>query len=352
MNRQIVLVTGSSGFIGTNLIKFLLDRGYIIIALDIQEPRCIFPKYRYTYTGEALGEDADIWIVRGDVRNMELLRELFERTVDYVIHLAAMSTIQMGAENAARTMSINVGGTEAILKAIKEHSNVKGLIYASTDKVYGKLQEQAYTEKNVLAPLDSPYDRSKAEADRMVREWCAEYGIHGIVLRFCNIYGKYDLQDTRIIPGTIRAMLEGRECVLRMYRDSQGHLRNFMRDFLYVDDLCETIGQVMDRLELWNQPGNFRDAQWGEAFNLGVCRSCFMDEVIQKIQEIAGGKESPRIEIDETLAEIPKQKMDFTKAEGCFGFVPKTPLEEGLQETVNWWREWIQESGKKAEWER
>lgn len=343
MDRQIVLVTGSSGFIGTNIIKYLLARGYAVIALDIKEPRYICPEYRYTYNGEALGTDADIWIVRGDVRNTELLRKLFGWAIEYVIHLAAVSTIQMGAEDDAETMSINVGGTEALLGAVKECGRVKGLIYASTDKVYGKLLAKAYTEKDALAPLDSPYDRSKAEADQMVRKWCAEYGIHGIVLRFCNIYGKHDLQDTRIVPGTIRALLERRECVLRMYRDCGGEARNFMREFLYVDDLCETIGKVIDRLELWNQEGN---ARWGEAFNLGAICCYSMDEVIWKIQEIIGRKESPRVEIAETLAEIPEQKMDYTKAEKCFGFVPGTSLEEGLQETVEWWRRRLQLSGK------
>ncbi len=348
MNGRIVLVTGSSGFIGTNLIKALLDRGYFVIALDLQAPRCLFTEYRYTYAGETLGKDADIWIVRGDVRNIELLRKVFQGTVDYVIHLAAMSTIQMGEEDAPRTRSINAGGTEAVLKAVKEYGNIKGLIYASTDKVYGRLQGRAYTEKDALEPLDSPYDCSKAEADRMVRRWCAEYGIHGIVLRFCNIYGKYDLQDTRIIPGTIRAMLEGRECILRMYRDAQGKLRNFRRDFLYVDDLCETIGKVMDRLELWNQPENFQAAGWGEAFNLGGCQNYSMDDVVRKIQEVFGRKEAPEIEIAKMLTEIPEQKMDFSKAAGCFGFAPRTPLEEGLQETVDWRRKWMQESEKKS----
>jgi len=348
MNRESVLVTGSSGFIGTNIVKFLLERGYAVIALDLHAPRCIFSQYRYTYAGEMLGKDADVWVVRGDVRNRELLGKVFGRTVDYVIHLAAISTIQMGAENTARTMSINVGGTEAVLKAVREQGNIKGLIYASTDKVYGRLKGEAYTEKDVLAPLDSPYDRSKAEADRMVREWCREYGIHGIVLRFCNIYGKYDLLDTRIIPGTIKAMLEGREGVLRMYRDAQGNMQNFMRDFLYVDDLCETIGQVMDRLELWNRPEYSRNAQWGEAFNLGVCRGCFMDEVVQRISELTGRKEAPRIEIARAMTEIPKQKMDYTKAESCFGFSPGTSLKEGLEETVKWWREWLQETAGEA----
>ncbi len=346
MDRETVLVTGCAGFIGTNLIKSLLCRGYAVIALDLKEPLYMYPEYRYTYKREALGTNADIWIVRGDVRDTELLRNLFDREIDYIVHLAAISTIQMGTRDSAGTMSINVGGTEALLSAVLEYGKVKGFIYASTDKVYGKLSRQSYTEKDMLAPLDSPYDHSKAEADRMVRKWSAKYGIHGIVLRFCNIYGRYDLHDTRIIPGTIKAMLEEQECVLRMYRDPAGKARNFKRDFLYIEDLCEAITQIMDRLELWNQEGNAQNAGWGEAFNLGAGRCYSIDKVIWKIQDIIGYKKNLRIEIAEGLEELPKQRMDYAKAEEFFGFVPKVSLEAGLRETVMWWQEQMMSSGK------
>ena len=336
--RQTVLVTGASGFIGTNIVKYLLDEGYAVIAVDTEVPRHICESYCYTYTGEGLCTVADIWVVKGDMRDTKLLGKLLERKVSYVIHLAAVSTIQTGAEDSAKTMSINVGGTESLLKAIKKHGGVKGLIYASTDKVYGELHSTAYTENSELVPLDSPYDVSKAKADCMVRKWCADYGIHGIVLRFCNIYGKYDRQATRIIPAAIKALLGGRECVLRMYRDSTGEPRNFVREFLYVDDLCETIGKVMDKMELWNLPDEAQNARWGEAFNLGGNRCYAIQEVIGKIQEIIGGRKDMRVEFARTLAEIPEQKMDYAKAQDCFGFVPKTSLDEGLRETVGWWQ--------------
>lgn len=348
MDRQIVLVTGSSGFIGTNITKYLLDNKYVVIALDIAQPRCIYPEYQYTNTGEALGTEADIWIVRGDIRDADLLRKLFDRRIRYIIHLAAVSTIQMGAEDDIRTRSINVGGTETLLNVAKEYGTVKGLLYASTDKVYGNLRIKAYTENNELNPLDSPYDRSKAEADKMVRKWCMEYGLHGVVFRFCNIYGRYDFQDTRIIPGTIKAALGGRESILRMYRDHGGNVKNFVREFLYVDDLCDFLVQVINRMELWNHTENARMAQWGEAFNLGAVQAYSMDEVIWKIQEIIGRKESPRVEIAETLVEIPEQRMNYAKARDCFGFAPETPLEEGLRETIRWWQEWMGESGNNS----
>lgn len=337
MDKQTVFITGSSGFIGSNLTEYLLKRGYRVIALDEKAPRRVYQEYRCADSLDTGEKDWDLVNIRGDIRDEALLRKIFLGHIDYVIHLAALSTLQLGAEDRGKTMSVNVGGTEALLRAAAEYGKLKGLLYASTDKVYGILQGQTYTEEDTLSPVNSPYDCSKAEADRLVRERSKEYGIPGVVLRFCNIYGRYDLQTTRIVPGAIRAVLEGRECTLRMYRDSDGRLQNFQRDFLYIDDLCETLWRVLERLESQRK----QNPLWGEAFNLGARRCYSMDEVLCLILKILGSSSSPKIVLSETLAEIPKQRMDFSKAAAAFGFVPKTSLEEGLRETTAWWRQYM-----------
>lgn len=343
MNKQTVFITGSSGFIGSNLTEYLLKRGYRVIALDEKAPRGVYQEYRCTDSLDIEKKDWDLVHVRGDIRDEALLGRIFLCRVDYVVHLAALSTLQLGAENRGKTMSVNVGGTEALLRAAAEYGKLKGFLYASTDKVYGILQGQAYTEEDALSPVDSPYDSSKAEADRLVRKWSKEYGIPGVVLRFCNIYGRYDLQTTRIVPGAIRAVLEGRECILRMYRDSDGILRNFRRDFLYIDDLCETIWRVLEKLEVQGKQGIL----WGEAFNLGAQRCYSMDEVLRLILKLLGSSSSPKIVLSEALIEIPEQRMDYSKAAETFGFAPKTSLEEGLGKTAAWWRKYM-ESGSFA----
>lgn len=338
MNRHTVLVTGASGFIGTNLTKMLLDMGCIVIAFDRREPRFYYPEYRNSYFTGTQNNAFDLLTVKGDIRDKELLHRIFRYKIDYVIHLAAVSTIQMGVKDYRETMSINVDGTEVLLRIIQECGGVKGFIYASSDKVYGRLQKDAYYEEDFLAPLESPYDRSKAEADRMVQHWSKEQGLHGIVLRFCNIYGRYDFQTTRIIPGTIHAVLENRRCVLRVYRDANGDIHNFKRDFLYVDDLCNAIWNIIEKLDMWNEENDKDAALWGEAFNLGT-RHCYpMDEVIGNILKLTGSRLSPQIELSEKLAEIAEQSMDFTKANRIFGFSPETSLEKGLEETVSWWK--------------
>jgi len=337
MDRQTILVTGANGFIGSNLIKMLLERGNAVIALDCAPARRAYPGFRCVVSQEAPESGWDLLEFQGDVRDTGLLDRIFQHQVDYVVHLAARSTIQLGAENAAETMSVNVGGTEALLRAAADKKALQGFVFASTDKVYGPLQGQAYTETDALAPVDSPYDRSKAAADQLVRKWTQAGRIPGVVLRFCNIYGPYDLQTARIIPGSIRAVLEGRDCVLRMYRGADGRPRNFRRDFLYVDDLCQAIWRVLETLDA---QGTAFPA-WGEAFNLGAQRCYPINKVIQTIQALLGSERPPKVELAGALAEIPEQQMNWSKAAAAFGFVPKTSLEDGLAETITWWRRYL-----------
>ena len=344
MERRTILVTGANGFIGTNLTGTLLERGCAVIALDRSPPRRAWPGYRCAAPGEAAGEDWDLLDFRGDLGDPALLEAVFRRRVDYAVHLAAVSTIQLGAEDARETMRTNVEGTEALLRAAAEGGTLRGLLYASTDKVYGPLQGHAYRETDALAPVDSPYDRSKAAADQLVREQSRGGGVPSVVLRLCNIYGPYDLQADRVVPGAVRAILEGRDCVLRMYRDGDGHIRNFRRDFLYVGDLCRAVWRVLETLDAQGAGS----PAWGEAFNLGARRGCPIDEMIRTVQGLLGCKRPPRVELAGALAEIPEQQMDWGKAAAAFGFQPTTPLEEGLRATIEWWRRYLGASGGQA----
>lgn len=328
MKKKVVLVTGSSGFIGRNLTEELLRHKCRVIAFDR-----VIPEY-------VAEHDSELLQVMGDIHDQELICRILKKyAVDYVIHLAAISTIQMGALSKKETCYVNVEGTKSLLEAAQNYGKLRGFIYASSDKVYGKLKKKAYLETDELLPVCSFYDQSKAQADYMVRKWVEKYGLHGIVLRFCNIYGEYDRQDTRIVPGSIRACLENRMCTLKVYRNSEGQVKNYRRDLLYVGDLCEGIWKIIEKLEYWNQPGHEREAAWGEAFNLGSGKSCPMEELIRKICQLTESSLPVKI-IESTglLEEIPEQCMNAEKAYRYFGFAPKTSLEEGLQKTVLWWK--------------
>ncbi len=335
-NKTVILVTGASGFIGTNLTGRLLKEGYAVIAVDTEKPQISYEGYRRS---EIIGTDVcsfDLLTVNGDIGDETLLEEIFQYEIGYVIHLAALSTIQLGAVSYEETMRVNVKGTETLLRAAEKAGGVKGFVYASTDKVYGEMQSQAYTEEMPLHPSVSPYDLSKAQADELVRRWAKERGGHGIVLRFCNIYGKYDRKATRIVPGTMQSLLKKRGCVLRMFRDEEGHIRNFGRDFLYVDDLCGAVCDILKKLDIWNRDET--EAMWGEAFNLGTKHCYPMDEMIYKMQMLTGIHVLPQIELSEAGAEVTQQCMDYSRAREVFGFLPGTSLEDGLAAVAEWWK--------------
>lgn len=337
MSEFLVFVTGSSGFVGTNFVKYLLEHGCTVISLDLCPPRWIGSGYRCTASLTAKERDYDWLDVRGDVRDGKLLESIFRHPVKYVIHLAARSTIQMGAEDCTQTISVNVGGTETLLRVAAGCATLKGFLYASTDKVYGLLRGRAYTETDTLVPLDSPYDRSKAAAEQFVRTWSQNGKIPGVILRFCNLYGPYDLQTTRIVPRNIQAILQNRPCTLRVYRTPDGAVQCFRREFLYVGDLCEAVWKAIEALE--NRETSF--SAWGDAFNLGAQRCYPVSEVIWIIQSLLGASGSPQIEELEGLAEIPEQQMDSSKAAKTFGFAPRTSLEDGLTATIKWWRQYL-----------
>lgn len=337
MRGDIILITGASGFVGTNLVQYLLKCGYAVISLDLRPPRWAGGGYHRAASPAAEEGEYDWLDLRGDVRDEALLKTVFRRPVAYAIHLAARSTIQMGAEDEKQTMSVNVEGTECLLRAAAGCPTLKGFFYASTDKVYGLLPGRAYTETDALAPLDSPYDRSKAAAEQLVRSWAQEGKIPGVILRFCNLYGPYDLQNTRVIPRNIQAILQNRPCTLRVYRDADGGVRDFQRDFLYVGDLCEAVWKLLQAIERREQPFPMT----GEAFNLGAPNGYPISQVIHTIQKLLCAGGAPVIEEAEGLVEIPEQRMDSSKAAAAFGYAPRTPLEGGLTATIQWWLQYL-----------
>lgn len=340
MVKRCAVITGASGFIGTNMTRKLLECGFSVIALDRRKTVNIFTGYNCASESVENNENFDLLTVQGDIRDSKLLKEIFLKyEPEYVIHFAALSTIQQGAIDKAETFSVNVEGTRCILEAIRDFGRIKGFFYASTDKVYGDLHKQMYEETDTLMPVDSIYDQSKAQADQMVREWCSEYGIHGIVLRFCNIYGKYDLQQSRIIPGNICACLDHKPCKLRMYRDFNGKLQNYYRDFLYVEDLCEGIWHIIDYIENRNPEEDGKMKIWGEAFNFGTGNCYSMTDVIYLILQMTGSTIPLMIQEEEIVKEIEMQCMSFKKANEYFGFKPQISLNEGLIRTIEWWKE-------------
>ena len=318
MNKK-VLITGSSGFIGSNLTKTFQQNKDYVIGIDLVPPQCSYPDEFFSV----------------NIRDQMQLEQIIKRfQPDWIIHLAAVSTIQKGTSNPEQTWEVNLDGTRALLCAIEASGCKPKLLFTSTDKVYGPLLHEKYKETMVTHPLqDSPYDASKAAADALVRFY--SHRLPAVVVRLCNIYGPCDTHMERIVPANVRAMLMGQPGTLHFYQNDTGMKRNFERDMLYVDDLCIAILQLLCAFD------ENVERFCGQVFNLGATECCSMERVIEVIREITNCSVPPNRKRVGIRRELLRQSLDDTKAREWFGYAPSTMLYDGLSKTVNWWRAYL-----------
>jgi CDP-glucose 4,6-dehydratase len=314
----VALVTGARGFVGGWLAKALLERGERVVSFD---------KRRLTEKPSAvgmLGIEDDLVQVEGDLCDAgELDRVLRTNDVDSVFHLAAETIVGTVQASPVQGFESNVRGTWTLLQACLE-SGVERVVFASSDKAYGAHDELPYREDFPLQPT-APYEASKAAADLIARSYWHSYGLPIAVTRFANIYGGGDLNFSRLIPEAVSAALDGRPPVLR----SDGSPE---RDFLYVEDAAAAYLAILDGLD--------RDDVRGEAFNAGGGRSYPVGEVVALIARLAGTGVEPDIRgTGNPEGEIDRQYVDPAKIRQRLGWAPAVGLEEGLQRTLDWYRE-------------
>jgi CDP-glucose 4,6-dehydratase len=315
------LVTGSSGFAGAWLCQALLQAGEDVVGYD-----------RGRAVGnvlELLSLATEVETVKGDLRDGERFAATLAGEghgvgqVDSVFHLAAQT--QVGDANASPvpTFESNVQGTWTVLEACR-HAGLAAVIFASSDKAYGPSDDLPYTEQTPLRPT-FPYDASKAAADMIARSYWSTYGLPVAVTRFANLYGGGDLNAARLIPETVTAVLDGRSPVIR----SDGSPE---RDYLYVEDAASAYLAIAACL---------RDGKFGgEAFNAGSGEPHSVRFVVDLICELGGLDVVPDYQGEGVPAgEIDRQWLDATKLSDMTPWTAKVQLREGLQRTLDWYRE-------------
>ncbi|HEX6511513.1 MAG TPA: NAD-dependent epimerase/dehydratase family protein, partial [Chloroflexota bacterium] len=217
-----VLVTGATGVVGSWVVEALLDGGAQVAALvRDHDQRSHF--YRS-------GAVRSVTVVDGSLEDFGAVeRAIAEHEADTVIHLGAQTIVPTAQRLPLPTFEANIRGTYNLLEACRRHADlVKRVVIASSDKAYGDHGRKAYEEG---APLSAkhPYDVSKACADLLTQTYAWSYGLPAAIARCGNIYGGGDLNWSRIVPGTIRSLIQAERPVLR----SDG---SYVRDYLYVKD--------------------------------------------------------------------------------------------------------------------
>jgi len=316
MAGRKVLVTGAHGLLGSWLTRRLVELGADLTVLRLN-PQPLSPL--------VLGSvEAQCEVVDGDLLDADLLeRTVAGRSIDTIIHLAAQAIVGTANLSPRPTFEANVLGTWNVLEAARL-GDVGRVVVASSDKAYGASPVLPYVE---TLPLEAshPYDASKAAADIISRSYWATFGLPVAVTRLANLYGGGDQNRSRLIPETVAAIIDGRAPVIR----SDGSPE---RDFLYVEDAVDAYLAILDLLDA----GEAR----GEAFNAGSGVPRRALDVAAALCQIAGFDQSPDIRgAGVPDGEIDRQFIDSAKLRGASGWEPKVGLDEGLELTLDWYRE-------------
>lgn len=314
-----VFVTGTTGLLGSWLSEALLDRGAEVTTLM----RDWVPSSRAVTAG--ILDRCNV--VQGELENLAVVsRALNEFEIDTIFHLGAQAIVGTASRSPLSTFESNIKGTWTLLEAARLCPRlIERIVVASSDKAYGDNETLPYTED---MPLQGrfPYDVSKSCSDLIALSYHHTWQLPLAVTRCGNLFGGGDLNFNRLIPGTIRSVLRGEAPIIR----SDG---TFIRDYVYVRDAVEAYLQLAESL-----PG---DGITGEAFNFGPHQPLsVLDVVAQILTEMDRGDLRPVVQ-NEARHEIQRQYLDCTKATTRLGWRPAYSFEEGLRETVRWYREFL-----------
>src|SRR5947207_8172224 len=307
-----VLITGGAGFIGSNFVRYALDRhpDWHITNLD-----------KLTYAGrmetlnDVIGHPRHTF-VHGDVADAQAAGPLV-RASELVVHFAAETHVDRSILEAGEFIRTDVIGTFVLLEAARASQTLRRFIQISTDEVYGSVPEGSSTETDELKPRN-PYSASKAGADRLAYSYWASYNVPVIVTRASNNYGPYQFPE-KVIPLFITNALDNIQVPL------YGAGLN-IRDWLHVGDHCRGIDAVIER----GMPG--------EVYNIGGGNEVRNVDLTHTLLRLADRPES----LIRQVADRPGHDMRYSLATDKLrrlGWTPQIPFDEGLKETVRWYRE-------------
>jgi len=316
--QRNVFITGCTGFLGSWLTRSLVENGAHVIGLI----RDHVPQSNLIYSGISENIDA----VHGDVTDYRVIeRALNEYEIDTVFHLAAQTIVTIANRSPMSTFESNIRGTWTLLEACRNAKNVSRIVVASSDKAYGDQIKLPYDEQT---PLEGrhPYDVSKSCADLICRTYYETYGLHVCTTRCGNFYGGGDLNFNRIIPGTVRSILNNERPIIRGDGCS-------IRDYFYIEDGVEAYIMLAEKME--------KKHICGEAFNFSNELQINVIDVVNRIIKAMGSDTEPLI-LCEASNEIKHQYLSAKKAHDILGWQAGYSLDEGLARTIAWYRAFFQ----------
>ncbi|WP_333769232.1 dTDP-glucose 4,6-dehydratase [Streptomyces sp. IBSBF 2435] len=324
-----ILVTGGAGFIGSQFVRATLlgelpsGPGTRVTVLD-----------NLTYSGNEanlapVAGHEGYTFVRGDIRDRSVVDAVMAGQ-DAVVHFAAESHVDRSIADASPFVTTNVLGTQVLLDAALRH-RVGRFAHVSTDEVYGSITEGSWTEQWPLAP-NSPYSASKAASDLMALAYHRTHGLDVTVTRCSNNYGRYHFPE-KMIPLFVTNLLDGRKVPL--YGDGRN-----IRDWLHVSDHCRGIDLVLHK------------GRSGEVYNIGGGTEVTNRELTERLLAAFGAGWDQVEHVEDRKGHDLRYSLSIDKIREELGYEPLTGFDEGLADTVAWYRDnrqWWEPLKEKAE---
>ena len=307
-----LLVTGGCGFIGSNFIKYFLEKypDYNIINLD-----------KLTYAGnlnnlKEIQNNRKYKFVKGDICDTDLVEKLISEGIECIVNFAAESHVDRSIKDASNFIKTNVFGTYVLLEASKKY-DINKYLQISTDEVYGSREEGSFKENDPLEP-NNPYSASKAAGDMMVRSFNRTYGLFTLITRSSNNFGPFQYPE-KLIPSFIIHLLKNEKVPL--YGDGLN-----IRDWLYVYDNCEAIDLVLHK------------GKSGEIYNIGAANEKTNLEIAKFILQEMEKPDNFITFVEDRLGHDRRYSLDDSKIKEL-GWTLKSEFYSTLKKVIKWYKE-------------
>jgi nucleoside-diphosphate-sugar epimerase len=307
------LVTGGAGFIGSNLVRFILDQGQDVVVLDNFA----------TGKRENLDEVADrIQLIEGDIRD----RSAVDRAVagcQAIFHEAALGSVPRSVDDPVTSHDVNVNGTMSVLEAARA-AGVRRVVFAASSSAYGNQQESPKHERMPVQPI-SPYAASKIACEGYMQGYAASYGLETVSLRYFNVFGPR--QDpfgayAAAIPAFVQRLLAGERPTV--FGDGEQS-----RDFCYIDNVCQAN---------WLAAHAPADSCDGRPMNIACNAKTSLNEILALLRELLDTDLQPEYQA-ERPGDVKHSLADVSRAREKIGYQPTVFFEEGLRKAIGWYRE-------------
>lgn len=313
--QKNILITGGAGFIGSHLATRLLDEGgwRVTIVDDLND--FYAPDVKNANLRE-IGEHGPVDFVRADIRDLEPLRLVFEKTrFDCIVHLAARAGVRPSLSEPRLYCETNINGTLNLLELARDH-NVPQFAFGSSSSVYGINSKVPFSEEDRIHQPISPYAATKAAGELLCHTYSHLFGIRTVCLRFFTVYGARQRPDLAIHKFA-RLIADGKP--IQVFGDGTSR-----RDYTYIDDVIQGVRSAMDH-----------SGSLHEVVNLGESETTELNRLIELIEDALGKKAIIERQPMQP-GDVPITFADISKARRLLNYDPQTKIESGIPKFVEW----------------